>query len=60
MSFDDKVSWYGMRLTLADLREFVERTKDAPGDRAVSVSVEPTYPNPTDPGGAIRLSASTR
>lgn len=53
--FTHSTSWSGQRLTVGVLRQLAEAAKDmAPGD-PVEVSVEPTYPSPTDPGGQIRI-----
>lgn len=56
MAFWERVTWTGTTLTLGDLRELVERTDTLRTDTPVSVTVEPTYPSPTDPGGGITIS----
>ena len=56
--FSTTVSWSGQTLTLAKLRDLVDRTKHLSDRTTVTVSVEPRTSHPTDPGGTIHLSVT--
>lgn len=57
MAILERITLETQRCTLGDLRQFVERLEGQRDELTVSVTVEPTTPHPTDPGGTIRLSA---
>ena len=53
--FTNSTTWTGRQLTAGDIRKLAMATGGMDDSETVYWHAEPSYPSPTDPGGALTI-----